>query len=309
MTIAAIEAFGLTDIGLIRKNNEDQFLVADMNHSMQVQHTSLPIHNRTRLYGGSRASLMLVADGMGGHAAGELASSLVVESVVNDTLNTMRWFSRVGADCEQELEADLKRTLEHCQTRIRAECDRVPERQGMGTTLTMAFQLEDRLYVVHVGDSRCYLFRNGKLKQITHDHTVAQQMLDQGLITTIDGSKWNHVLWNVIGSTNTNPTLELYKGRLEPEDFIILCTDGLTKHLTEFQMTEILSTARSVDEQCRILVHQANEAGGTDNVTCVIARFDDRSKHAAAGVKSTLAVSDSLGHHSSLLGSRALRVS
>lgn len=135
-------------------------------------------------------------------------------------------------------------------------------------------------------------------------------MLDQGLIKTIDGSKWNHVLWNVIGSTSTNPTLELYKGRLEPGDLILLCTDGLTKHLSEDQMTEVLLTARSADEQCRILVNQANSAGGTDNVTCALARFDDRSKLKSATVEANARGSSSgtTGYNASFLNSLALRV-
>jgi protein phosphatase len=278
MSIAAVESFGLTDIGKSRSRNEDQYLIADLNHSMQIHHTSLPINSRTRLDGGARASLFLVADGMGGHAAGERASAIVVESVVNDTLNTVRWLARIGEDCEQELERDLHHTIEHCQRRIRAEGDRVPERHGMGTTLTMALQLDEKLYVVHIGDSRCYLLRKGRMQQITRDHTVAQQMLEQGLLKTADGSRWNHVLWNVIGSTESEPKLDLYKGQLEANDIIVLCSDGLTKHLTDAEIARVLTESRSIEERCRILVNQANRAGGTDNITCVVARFDHRSR-------------------------------
>lgn len=282
MGIAAVESFGLTDVGRTRSKNEDQFLIADLNHSMRIHHTSLPLNTKSRLDGGVRASLHLVADGMGGHAAGERASEIVVESIVNDTLNAVRWLSRAGDDCEQELEEDLKKTIEHCQQRIRAEGDRIPSRQGMGTTLTMALQLGNKLYVVHIGDSRCYLLRRNRLERVTRDHTVAQQMLEKGLISDTDGSRWNHVLWNVIGSTENEPTLDLHKGVLEPEDILLLCSDGLTKHLEDREIAQVLAEPRSIEEKCRFLVREANRRGGSDNITCVLARFAEKNSKVAS---------------------------
>ena len=150
-----MDCFGLTDVGKVRDVNEDQFLIADLNKSMLVHQTSLSHDDHTRLFGGSQGQLLLVADGMGGHAAGKQASTLAVQTLSHYVLNAMRWLFQLDEPNEADLEDEFK-TGQACQRRLEAEADAMPEKHGMGTTLTMAYVLWPRLYVVHVGDSRCY---------------------------------------------------------------------------------------------------------------------------------------------------------
>src|SRR5262249_46734818 len=157
------------------------FLIADLTKSMLIHQTSLSHEDHTRLFGGSQAKLLLVADGMGGHAAGQQASALAVETLAHYVLNTMPWFLGLQETEEPDLREKLQTALARCQDRIEAAAKAEPSRYGMGTTLTMAYLIWPRLYVVHAGDSRCYLLRGGRLEQITTDHTLAQKMVESGM--------------------------------------------------------------------------------------------------------------------------------
>jgi protein phosphatase len=270
-----MDCHGITDVGKVRETNQDQFLIADLAKSMMVHRTSLALDDQTRLFGGSQGKLLLVADGMGGHAGGERASRLVVDSVATYVLNTMQWFFRLDEGGEDDFKDDLKAALEHCQATVDAETDAIPDRQGMGTTLTMAYIIWPRMYVVHVGDSRCYLMRSAELQQLTKDHTVAHQLVEEGVLAAEneDESKWSNVLWNVIGGDVDELSPEVLKTELVVGDTMLLCTDGLTKHVTDGQIAECLSRDLSAQELCDQLVDAANLDGGSDNVTVVIARF------------------------------------
>src|SRR5438132_11092965 len=160
-----MDCFGLSNIGKLRSGNEDQFLVADLNKSLLVHQTSLSQDDHTRIFGGSQGQLLLVADGMGGHVGGKQASAIAVQSLEQYVLNTMSWFFRLQEN-EDDLREELKAALEECQASIEKAASINPERQGMGTTLTMAYILWPWLYVVHAGDSRCYLLRDSRLEQI-----------------------------------------------------------------------------------------------------------------------------------------------
>jgi protein phosphatase len=275
-----MDCHGLSDIGRVRKSNQDQFLIADLAKSMRVYQTSLSIEDQTRLFGGSQGKLLLVADGVGGNLAGDRASTLAVDSVTTYVLNNMRWLFRLDEQLENDFLDDLKCALEHSQQQISAEVESMPARKGMGTTTTMAYIVWPRLYVIHAGDSRCYLLRNFKLKQITTDHTVAQQFVDEGVLGPEDAetSQWANVLWNVVGCGSDELNPEAYKAELKLEDTLLLCTDGLSKHVSDEQIAQLLNTDVNAEEACRRLVDAANEAGGTDNITVVIARFRDRDE-------------------------------
>jgi len=270
-----MDCYGLTDVGKVREVNEDQFLIADLNKSMLIHQTSLSHEDHTRLVGGSQGQLLLVADGMGGHAAGQRASAVAVQTVAHYVLNTMGWFYRLQESHEADLKEELTAALEACQKSIEAEVSAHAERQGMGTTLTMAYILWPRLYVVHAGDSRCYLLRGPRLEQVTKDQTVAQQLVEGGVLEAEHAgeSRWSHVLWNCIGGGSHELSPEVYKATLLLGDTLLLCTDGLTARLQDAQIRDLLRQDRSAEETCRLLVHAANEAGGPDNVTAVVARF------------------------------------
>lgn len=273
-----MDCFGLTDVGRKREVNEDQFLIADLNKSMLIHQTSLNQDDHSRLFGGSQGQLLLVADGMGGHSGGQRASTLAVQALENYVLNATSWFYRLCDSSEGAgVERELKAALEECQKRIHAEASAHPERRQMGTTVTLAYVLWPRLYVVHAGDSRCYLLRQNRLEQVTTDHTVAQRLVDSGLLPPegAESSRWSHVLWNCVGGGSSELTTEVYKATLHLGDTLLLCTDGLTGGLSDEQVRAILTRGHSAEETCRRLVAAANEAGGSDNITVVVARFLD----------------------------------
>jgi protein phosphatase len=283
-----MDCFGMTDIGRVREVNEDQFLVADLSKSMLIHQTSLSHEDHTRLFGGSQGQLLVVADGMGGHRAGRQASSLAVETLTRYLLETMPWFFRLSWRQESDLKEELRAGLEECQRQIERAAAADPARRGMGTTLTLAYLLWPRLYVVHAGDSRCYLLRDGRLHQFTHDHTVAQRLVDQGVLPAeeADESRWSHVLWNCVGGNSHELNPEVYKATLRLGDTLLLCTDGLSKCVPEKQIQQILEAGRPAEETCGRLITAANAAGGPDNVTVVVARFQEAGQEAKQVLRS-----------------------
>src|SRR5690349_13066619 len=190
------DLFGLTHPGQVRDSNEDQFLIAELSKSLLIVQTSLAQDDHTRLFGGPPGKLLLVADGMGGVRGGQRASRLVVETVVRYVLDTMHWFFRLQLGEESDLIEELRSGLVACQKAVEASAAAHPEHDRMGTTLTVAYVLWPRAYLIHAGDSRAYLFRGGELQQVTRDHTVAQRMVDQGVLTpeAAENTRWAHTL-------------------------------------------------------------------------------------------------------------------
>jgi serine/threonine protein phosphatase PrpC len=260
--------FGLSDLGRVCKTNEDQFLIAELSKSMLVHQTSLAMDDATCLPGRRPGYLFLVADGVGGAPAGEEASRLAVASIIRTVLGTMPWFFRLE-DHEEDLEEELKQMLKKCQIKIEADVLENPSRAGMGTTLTMAYVIWPRLYVVHVGDARAYLYRDTGLIQITEDHTVAQALSPSAAVR----SPYRMVLWNVLGGGTLEVSPSVYKVQLKNQDVILLATDGLGRHVPDDTIAEILKGSLSAQTAATELVSAANEAGGRDNTTVVVARF------------------------------------
>jgi protein phosphatase len=268
-----VDCCGRTDRGKVRPNNEDQFLIARLTKAMQVLHTSLPeerIH-----YGKDQGYLFVVADGMGGHAAGETASALVIDSLERFVLNTCKWFFQLqGRDGDKVL-AEFQTALQQADARILAEAARHHELTGMGSTLTMAYSLNRDLFVAHVGDSRCYLFRDDVLHRLTQDHTMVEELVRHGYIEPDEAAhhRLRHVITNAIGGNSPGVQVEVHKVSLEAGDRILLCTDGLTEMVPDEEIAEVLRAHRPLPETCTQLITQANERGGKDNVTVVLAEF------------------------------------
>lgn len=279
-----LDCFGDSHVGLVRENNEDQFLIADLKKSVIIHHTSLSYDDDTELLGGSQAQLMLVADGVGGNAAGERASSLALESVVQYLLNAMHWMFRPEDDREAAFMDDLKSALAFTQEKIQHAAEALPSQRGMGTTMTMAYVVWPQLYVVHVGDSRAYLYRDGNLVRLTRDQTYAQALADAGVFEPeqIEMSPLNHVLSSLLGCDPQQLNPEVYRSELTLNDTLLLCTDGLTRHLSESQIAEVLSPNRSARVTCGELIQSSNAAGGHDNTTVIVARFADEQTLQAA---------------------------
>jgi protein phosphatase len=269
----AVETFGMTDPGRVRPRNEDQFLTALLTKALQVQQTSLP-QSRMK-YSADRGYLFVVADGMGGHQAGDQASALAVDAIEHFVLNTFKWFLHLRGTEGQTLLADFHSALQQADMTICKQASRHPELWGMGTTLTMAYSINRDLFVAHVGDSRCYLFHDGQLDQLTNDHTLVQEMVRRGHLQPEEASRHRlrHVITNVLGSTEPGVTPEVHKAQLEPGDVMLLCSDGLTEMVSDDEITTILKEEPDIRRACERLIARANGAGGKDNITVVLARY------------------------------------
>lgn len=271
----SIEVFGHSDAGRVRELNEDQYLIANLNRSIFIERSSLAIDNQTRLHGVFQGTVLIVADGMGGESAGDHASRLAVQTLTNYVLNIMPWFFRLDAKLGVDLENVLREGLKRCEDAIHSFRDSSPDGTRMGTTVTMAYILWPNLYLVHAGDSRCYLLRGGNMQQLTRDHTVAQLMHDRGQSKQGDDEKYGHVLWNAVGAEPTKPANpDVTKIELSFGDTIMLCSDGLHGFASSERIQQIITSPESVEAACRELVDEALSNGGEDNVTTIVARFD-----------------------------------
>ena len=273
-----IDIFGMTNQGRVRQRNEDQFLIADLTKSLRLHQSSLSIDDHESLFGSSHGQLLMVADGLGGHASGDRASQIAVHSMTTFMLNTMPWFFRLDPSGDDDLRDELVTALKQCETELAIETTAHPEDVGMGTTLTMGYVIWPRMYVLHVGDSRCYLCRDGRLEQVTKDHTVKQSLLDAGLNEEMNEGAvevWANTLWNSVGA-GAAAKPDVVRLDLRVGDSLLFCTDGLTKHVSDHVIEETLQSVLDSEHQCRLLVHGAINEGGSDNVTVVVARFLDR---------------------------------
>ena len=226
---------------------------------------------------------MVVADGLGGAAAGERASALAIGSVEAFVLNTLKWFLHLSGHDEDALLAELRQSLERADRTAIERARSNPALQGMGTTLTMAYSVATDLYIVHAGDSRAYLFREGELEQLTSDHTLVQTLIDGGAISPEDARqhKWRNVVTNVIGGPREGVFAEIHKLALLDGDTLLFCADGLTRPASDDAIAEVLEHHPDPDGACTRLVDLALSRGGPDNVTAVVARYqvDTQCQH------------------------------
>jgi protein phosphatase len=271
-----VDAFGCTDVGKVRSRNQDHYLIATLRRTLEIESTRIPAEAVQNLGPGARALLLLVADGVGGGAGGEEASTGTLDAIVRYMAGTSRFFDRLD---EQELEdfrTDLTFAVQWSHAALRDRTtDSSPELAGMASTLTMALVIWPRAFVCQVGDSRCYHLRDEKLMQVTTDQTMARQLIDEGLLPeeAAQGSPFSHVLSQSIGHSEPDVWPVLTELELRAGDTFLLCTDGLMKHVSDSQIAELLSTTTSASEAASALVGAALQAGGSDNVTVMAARF------------------------------------
>jgi serine/threonine protein phosphatase PrpC len=264
-----LSASGLTDRGRERPNNEDQFIIADVRRVLHIQQSSIP--QPESLLGGALGHLLVVADGIGGHRSGDVASTLAVVGIENLLLNTIGWLCELHGDrVLRELHQVLRTT-----DRWVEQAGRRPELKGMGTTLTMAYVSDRTLFLAHAGDSRCYLWRQGALRLLTHDHTLVAELVTAGTLTPEQAAshEMRNVVLNSLGGGNDAVKPEVHRHLLEPDDVILLCTDGLTGMLPDQEISAILARGGSTEEICRLLIDEANRKGGKDNITAVVGHF------------------------------------
>jgi protein phosphatase len=265
-----VDVWGQTDVGLVREENQDQFLIADLYRTMVLRQTSVPVGQGREWTGSAQGKLLLVADGLGGHGGGDIASRAAVDALAGYALHAMQWSL---ARHDGEVAADLEHALHEAQSRLVA----VARRKGiedlrMGTTVTLAYVVWPTLHVVHAGDSRCYLFRK-QLHRLTNDHTLAQELAKQDGTVLAESSPLAHVLVNVVGGGTDELRGEVHRVTLARGDAVLLCTDGLTKHVTDADLEARLGENQGAARTVEGLIAAAKAAGGSDNVTVVLARF------------------------------------
>ena len=269
-----VDVRGRTDIGRVRRQNQDQFLVAALHKVIDIHDTSLPESYRSRFDSGARALLFLVADGVGGGPGGEIASSLTLDGIMRYVTNSMRCFYKLDQVASGDLMHELASSVQESHIRVRAESEHDPEMAGMATTVTMAHILWPRAYIVHIGDSRCYRFQDGQLQQVTRDQTMSQALVDSGAMTAEQAaaSPYASMLTQAVGgSDELEPALSQLD--LAAGDVLLMCTDGLTKHVSTTAIARILQDRPSAEAASAALVEAALAGGGTDNVTALVARF------------------------------------
>ncbi|MDB4906460.1 MAG: hypothetical protein JWO05_1244 [Gemmatimonadetes bacterium] len=262
-----VHVFGRTDVGRTREHNEDAFVVADLtadNASLQPQvrtHTS-----------GERGTLFMVADGMGGAAAGEIASAMATEIVLRELRD--QWM-KVATPGDDEFAGAIKRAAVAANREIHAYAANHPEYRGMGTTATIAGLLSDSLYLAQVGDSRAYLVRDGVARQITKDQSLMQKLIEAGELTEEEAehSERRNIILQALGPEQSIK-VDLTHQRVRRNDVLVLCSDGLSGQVSRDEISQVIREEADLVSACKRLIDKANERGGPDNITVIAARFD-----------------------------------
>lgn len=263
----AIRVFARTDVGRLREHNEDDFLVADLTQGVRTLMPEVQTHAL-----GPRGSIFVVCDGMGGAAAGEVASRTAVDTIFE------RMQEGEPPSGWDDLVSRLDNAIIEAGSRIFKMARSNQERRGMGTTCTAAALIDGRLFAAQVGDSRCYVIRRDRLVRITRDQSLLTQLIEAGQIRAEDASHFEHsnIILQALGTTamiNTDVTyVDLRRG-----DIIVICSDGLAGMVDEERIREIVLGDPEPIVACRALTDAANAAGGDDNITVIVARFDGRA--------------------------------
>lgn len=268
----AVDLGAATHAGLVRPNNEDSYVVARADRSLETLLTNLSA-GEVPAWAAERSYGLVVADGMGGHAGGEVASHLALRAVIEHVLATADWVMRDLADHREQIDKRMAERFAAADAAVQDEASRNPRLAGMGTTMTLAVTSGASLVLGHVGDSRAYLLRGGKLRMLTRDHSFAQALVEAGDISPEDAASHrlrNVLLRNVGGGT---AQADIRHVPLENGDQLLLCTDGLSDLVAEGPIAAVLQSASNSQAACDQLIAAALAAGGRDNVTAVLARF------------------------------------
>jgi serine/threonine protein phosphatase PrpC len=236
----------MTDPGRVRKNNEDSF------------------------FADSRLGLLIVADGMGGHNGGEVASRIAVETISEFVQ------ARLGTNGRQDLDSLILGAIEEADARIRSQADQDPMLDDMGTTLVLALCRGDAIHLAHLGDSRAYLAHSGSIQQLTEDHSLVAQMMKDGQLAKEDAPHFR--LRNVVTRSLGNRTaseVALATVEWRAGDYLLLCSDGLTNMVEDSELSALIAEGGTdLERSCREVIDRANRNGGKDNITAVLAYHD-----------------------------------
>ncbi|HEY8089049.1 MAG TPA: Stp1/IreP family PP2C-type Ser/Thr phosphatase [Polyangiaceae bacterium] len=269
-----VKLFARTDVGQIREHNEDNFLVADLSRKTR----GLLEANRTGIVG-ANGSLYAVCDGMGGAAAGEIASQLAVDILYERMVD----LDDVQPAQRDDLARRLVRAIEAAGLRIFQEAKLDRTRRGMGTTVTAAALVDDHLFFAQVGDSRGYLMRQGQLVQLTRDQSLVNQLIEAGQLTEEEAETFEHnnIILQALGTADT-VQVDLTYCELRRGDTLLLCSDGLSGMVRFDDIREALRANSEPIDACKMLTERANQAGGHDNITVIVVQFDGAGLQAVA---------------------------
>ena len=268
-----IDVYGLTHPGKVRQENQDHFLLCSLRKEVVVHLTSLPAVDQLGGANERVAFLAMVADGVGGGARGEEASRLAVEATTQYVLESVRcYYSAGGTPGDQEFARTLEEAALRCHAEVVRRAGEDPDYMGMATTLTLWLGMWPRSYLLQVGDSRCYVLRRGELTQISRDQTMAQELVDLGAMTRTEAFRTplTNTLSSSIGGGQTAPVVTEF--RSEWGNVGLLCSDGLTRHVSDDRIRDRLRSMTSARQVCQDLLQDALDDGGTDNITVVVGR-------------------------------------
>ncbi len=273
-SLVGIDVSALSHPGHVRPNNEDQFFVTKLTRSLETMLSSLPpgdVPDRAEEINYA----LVVADGMGGHAAGEVASRLAISALISLSLEVPDWIFKIDNKSAPELERRARHIVEQVGSVLIERGRQDATLRGMGSTLTAARSFGRHLLIVHVGDSRAYLFRAGRLRCLTRDHTYAQMLVNAGDLLPCDvaSSGVRHILTNALGGSEDRVEVDVDLLRIEDGDRLLLCSDGLTDLVNDDTIATTLTAARTSNEACAALVQLALDRGGRDNITAIVAGY------------------------------------
>jgi protein phosphatase len=279
-SLVRIDVAALSHPGHVRSNNEDHFLVTRLGRTLETMTTSLPDAEAPKL-AEEVNYVMIVADGMGGHAAGEVASRMALSAIVSLALDIPDWILKLNEKYAREIEHRTRARVREVGALLVKEAAQDPALSGMGTTLTAARSLGRDLQITHVGDSRAYLFRAGRLHRLTRDHTYAQLLVDLGRLPSIDQAdpRHRHILTNALGGSDREVKVDIDLMKLEDGDRVLLCSDGLTEMVDDKTIAGLLADAPGSHQACDVLVQRALDNGGRDNITVIVAGYQLPQEH------------------------------
>lgn len=270
MTVT-IDSFGITDKGKVRESNQDNFLIVEIRKSVNVHNSSLSPEMLVNKFGSADGHLFAIADGVGGGPEGDRASESAISGLLGYVSETVGCFNQVSPSEEHKLFERLEQTVRDVHDKLIA--DHAGKRgHAPATTLTMLLLIWPRAYLVHVGDSRAYVRRRGRVQQLTRDQTVGEYMVNLGAWTEEQAARAKPAaaLSSAVGGSEFTPVVGLID--LEPGDSMLLCTDGLTKHVKDDRIASVMKQSGDAESMGRQLLNDALAAGATDNVSVIVVR-------------------------------------
>jgi protein phosphatase len=278
-----VHVFGRTDVGRTRDHNEDAFVVADLSNDRATLQPEVRTHEV-----GDAGTLFMVADGMGGAAAGELASQMATDVVLEEIRNN--WAGGPRRDAEA-FASSIRAAAESANAHIHEYATKHPENRGMGSTATIAGLLGDTLYLAQIGDSRGYLVRGGIARQITKDQSLVQRLVEAGELTAEEAeqSERRNIILQALGP-DAAVKIDLTNQQIRQGDILVLCSDGLSGQVRTEDIGKAIAEEADLVAACKRLIDMANEAGGPDNITVVAARFEGEGLEPPSG-------DDDVGYH------------